>query len=100
MSLRAWVAGAAGLLLAGAAPAGGWLPLRSDVDRFAVALPGVATEEVDTHWTLAGRVHSKTWETRGADDYWVSVHRLPVLARTFISEEGLVARAGYHRGAG
>ena len=94
MSLRAWVAGAAGLLLAGAAPAGGWLPLRSDVDRFAVALPGVATEEVDTHWTLAGRVHSKTWETRGADDYWVSVHRLPVLARTFISEEGLVARAG------
>jgi len=94
VSLGALVAGAAGLLVAGAVPSDGWFPVRSEADRFAVVLPGVATESTDTHWTLAGRVRSRTWEIRGADDYRVTVHRLPVLARTFISEAGLLARAG------
>ncbi|HJO22903.1 MAG: hypothetical protein QF890_03680 [Myxococcota bacterium] len=94
MTFRGLVALAAGLVSAGAALADGWLPVRSEADGFAVELPGVATLETDTHWTLAGPVRSQTWAANGADDYWVSVHRLPVLARAFISEEGLLARAG------
>ena len=92
--MRTLIVGALGLLVAGGVLAEEWFPVRSEADGFAVLLPGVAVEDVETHWTLAGRVRSRTWETPGADEYWVSVHRLPVLARTFISEEGLLARAG------
>lgn len=93
-SLRTLVVGALGLLVAAGVRADEWLPVRSEADGFAVLLPGVAVEEAETHWTLAGRVHSRIWETRGAGEYWVSVYRLPVLARTFVSEEGLLVRAG------
>lgn len=94
MSIPVLAMGVVGLLLAGAGLGEGWVPVRSDADRFAVALPGRAYEEADTHWTLAGPVRSRTWATRGADDCWVSVHRMPVLARSFTSEAGLLARAG------
>lgn len=82
------------VLWTGVASADSWLPVRSETHGFAALLPGVAIEADETHWTLAGPVRSRSWESRGTDDYRVEVHQLPRLARAFTSEAGLLAQAG------
>ncbi|MEE2678049.1 MAG: hypothetical protein VX546_05675 [Myxococcota bacterium] len=91
--MRGYVLGIA-VLWCGVALADAWLPVGSEAHGFVALLPGSATEAEETHWTLAGPVHSRSWEFRGTETYRVEVHRLPRLARAFTSEAGLLAQAG------
>lgn len=76
---------------ASAAP---WAELRSETDRFAVALPGTPSETSEQHATLAGRVSSRAYAGRdGEAEYRVEVHRIPRVARFLLSEAALLERA-------
>ena len=83
------------LVLALPASAGtSWITHTDAAGGFAVALPGEPERESTSHLTLAGRVRSEVVIAfAGSAEFRVEVHDLPVLARWFVSDTGLLERA-------